>query len=109
MFSLRNKTRPVTGTGQLAYQGLAHHIKTFDVKSLTFANPDADAWDSTIALPEFLSGELKIIFEISRIPLLIWSSVYNRSTAQVLLFSYLCHPALIHHKEIHFLRNQDLD
>ena len=28
-------TRPVTGTGQLACQGLAHHIKNFYVKTLT--------------------------------------------------------------------------
>ena len=30
------RTRPVTRTGQLAWQRLAHHIKNFNVKTLTF-------------------------------------------------------------------------
>ena len=38
---------------------LAHHTKNFNVKTLTFANANADAGGSTIALPGLRPGELK--------------------------------------------------
>ena len=62
--SLRNTehiTRPVTETGYLAEQRLAHHTKNLNVKlfaNATAANANPNAGGSTIALPGLRPGEL---------------------------------------------------
>ena len=52
------KTTPVTGTGKLTSQRLAHHIKNFNLKLFADANANANAGGSTIALPGLRPGEV---------------------------------------------------